>query len=322
MKSHRILFPALLALLLSTSGCLFHTRTVETRLSTAKLQTATQQELINRLNEDAARVRSFNATVDIDSSVGGEKRGKVTDFKEIRGYILVRQPNMLRMIGLYPIVRNKAFDIVSDGQQFKLSVPATNKFFVGHNQAIEGSDSPLDTLRPQAIYDALLLQAVNPENEIAVLEDSTEMVVDKQNHKLVQQPNYVLDVIRKSDKGWALARKVVFDRTNLVPHRQIIFDDDGSPVTDARYQVFKEYDGVQFPSFIEIKRPQEEYDIRLFMVKLAINQPISEDQFALEQPTGSILVNLDDRKKSTSAKDAKEPAAPVPSAAPSATAPH
>jgi hypothetical protein len=301
MKSCRILLLVLLALLVSTPGCLFHTRVVETRLSTAKLQTATQLELIDRLNQDALQVKSLNATVDIDTSVGGEKRGKVTSFKEIRGYILVRQPGQLRMIGLYPIVHNKAFDLVSEGTGFKLSIPATNKYYVGHNQAIEGSDSPLDTVRPQAIYDALLLQPVNPENEVAVLENSTEMVVDKQNHKLVQQPNYVLDVIRKTARGWTLSRKVVFDRTNLVPHRQIYFDEGGKPVTDANYQVFKEYDGVSFPGYIDIKRPQEEYDIRLFIVKLSINQPISEDQFALDQPAGSILVNLDDRRKDVSA---------------------
>jgi hypothetical protein len=181
-------------------------------------------------------------------------------------------------------------------------VPATNKYYVGHNQAIEGSDSPLDTIRPKAIYDALLLQPVNPENEIAVREDSTELVVDKQTHKLVQQPNYVLDVIHKTDRGWRLARKVVFDRTNLVPHEQIYFDEHGKPVTDASYQVFKEYDGVEFPGYIDIKRPQEEYNIRLFIVKLSINQAISEDQFALEQPAGSTLVNLDERQKSVSAK--------------------
>ena len=53
------------------------------------------------------------------------------------------------MIGLYPIVRNKAFDMVSDGQEFKLSVPATNKFYIGHNQVrSQDSSSPLDTLRP------------------------------------------------------------------------------------------------------------------------------------------------------------------------------
>ena len=120
MKLSRLLIPAVLALLFSATGCLFHTRTVEVRLSSAKLQTATQQELIDRLNHDAAQIKTLNATVDIDTSVGGEKRGKVTDFKEIRGYVLVRKPNMLRMIGLYPIVRNKAFDMVSDGQRVQV----------------------------------------------------------------------------------------------------------------------------------------------------------------------------------------------------------
>jgi outer membrane lipoprotein-sorting protein len=302
--SPRRAFPAaaILVLLVST-GCLFRTRTVEVRLSTAKLLTATQQELIDRLNHDAAQVKTLNATVDIDSSYGGEKRGKVTDYKEIRGYILVSKPNMLRMIGLYPIVRNKAFDMVSDGKEFKLSVPATNKFYVGHNElTIQDSSSPLDTLRPQAIYDALLLQPINPDNEIAVLESSKEMVVDKQTHKLVQQDNYVLDVIQKTDHGWILARKVVFDRTSLVPHRQIMFDPHGNPATDANYQVFKDFDGVSFPSYIDIKRPQEEYDIQLIMVKLTVNQPITEEQFALQQPPGSQLVDLDNRNKNASGK--------------------
>ncbi len=302
MKLPRLLLLAVTALLLSATGCLFRTRTVEVRLSNAKLQTATQQELIDRLNHDAAQIKTLNATVDIDTEVGGEKRGKVTQFKEIRGYVMVRKPNMLRMIGLYPIVRNKAFDMVSDGQEFKLSVPATNKFYIGHNRSIKDSSNPLDTIRPQAIYDALLLREVDPQNEIAVLESSTEMVVDSQKKKLVKQANYVLDIIRKTDQGWILARKVVFDRTNLRPHQQITYDDRGDPATEASYQVFKDYDGIQYPGLIDIKRPQEEYDIRLIMVKLALNQPISEDQFALQQPVGSELVNLDERNANANAK--------------------
>ena len=302
MKPSRFLLPTVFVLLLSAPGCLFHTRTVEVRISSAKLKSATQQELIDRVNQGAAQVKTLNATVDIDTSVGGAKRGKVTSFKEIRGYILVRKPNMLRMIGLYPIVRNKAFDMVSDGQQFKLSVPATNKFYVGHNQAITDSDSPLDTLRPQAIYDALLFQSIDSKNEIAVLESSQEMVVDAQTHKMAQQPDYVLDVIRKNDRGWNLARKVVFDRAKLVPHRQIMYDDHGNPVTDATYQLFKDYDGVSLPSFVDIKRPQEEYDIILKVVKLTANQPLDESQFALQQPAGSILINLDDRNANANAK--------------------
>jgi outer membrane lipoprotein-sorting protein len=316
MKHPRVLVPAVFALLLSATGCLFHTRTVEVRVSNAKLQTATQQELIDRLNHDAAQIKTLNATVDIDTSVGGEKRGKITDFKEIRGYVLVRKPNMLRMIGLYPIVRNKAFDMVSDGHAFRLSIPATNKFYVGHNQVIKDSSNPLDSLRPQAIYDALLLQEVDPQNEIAALESSTEMVVDSQTRKLVKQPNYVLDVLRKTDQGWILARKVVFDRTNLRPHRQITFDEQGNTVTEASYQLFKDFDGIQFPGLIDIRRPQEEYDIRLIMVKVVLNQPITEDQFALQQPAGSILVNLDERNANTGAKQAGATAATSAQSAP------
>lgn len=307
MKSRRAFLAAAILVLLVSPGCLFRTRTVEVRISTAKLLTATQQELIDRLNHDAAQVKTLNATVDIDTSYGGEKRGKVTDFKEIRGYILVSKPNMLRMIGLYPIVRNKAFDMVSDGKEFKLSVPGNNKFYVGHNEVkIEDSSNPLDTLRPTAIYDALLLQPINPDNEIAVLESSKEMVVDKQSHKLVQQDNYVLDVIQKTDHGWILARKVIFDRTTLVPHRQIMYDPHGDAATDANYQVFKDFDGVSFPSYIDIKRPQEEYDIRLIMVKLTINQPITEEQFALQQPPGSLLVDLDNRDKNAKGRSSAQ----------------
>jgi hypothetical protein len=161
-----------------------------------------------------------------------------------------------------------------------------------------------------------LLQEVDPQNEIAALESSTEMVVDSQTRKLVKQPNYVLDVLRKTDQGWILARKVVFDRTNLRPHRQITFDEQGNTVTEASYQLFKDFDGIQFPGLIDIRRPQEEYDIRLIMVKVVLNQPITEDQFALQQPAGSILVNLDERNANAGAKQAGATAATSAQSAP------
>src|SRR5208337_975426 len=113
-RSPILLTGCLIALLLGETGCLFRTRVAEIRTSTAKLQTATKQELVARINQEATGIKTLNATVDIDTSVGGEKKGKVTEYQEIRGFILVRKPDMLRMIGLFPIVRNTAFDMVSD----------------------------------------------------------------------------------------------------------------------------------------------------------------------------------------------------------------
>src|SRR5580704_17679491 len=117
----------------SLSGCLFHTRTVDRKLSDRPLKTATQQELIDYVNAQAAKIQSMQATVDIDATSEDPKNGKATDYKEIRGYVLARKPSMLRLKGLLPVVRNTAFDMVSDGQEFKLWIPPQNKFFTGLN---------------------------------------------------------------------------------------------------------------------------------------------------------------------------------------------
>ena len=100
------------------TGCLFRSRKVEQPINAVQLKSATQPELIDYINTQAAAIQSMQATVDIDTTVGGVKKGKVTDYQEIRGYVLARKPAMLRMIGLMPIVRNKAFDMVSDGERF------------------------------------------------------------------------------------------------------------------------------------------------------------------------------------------------------------
>ncbi len=286
---------------------MFRTRVVEMRTSTAKLQTATKQELVDRINHEASQIKTLNATVEIAASVGGEKKGKVTDYQEITGYILVRKPDMLRMIGLFPLVRNKAFDMVSDGSRFKLSIPAKNKFYVGSAQVARPAGNPLENLRPQVIYNALLLPEID-KDEIAVLENDTETIVDAKTKKLVQQPDYVIDIIRRSDSdtGWYLYRKIIFERVNLVPHHQIIYDTAGEIATDATYQVYRDYGGVNFPSVIEIDRPQEEYTIRLTVDKLVINEPLRDDQFALQPPPGSQLVDLD-QPQNASAKSAPSP---------------
>src|SRR5712671_4925501 len=123
-----IRIPVFLLCLFPLGGCLFRSHSVERKVSTAVLKEATKDELIGIINREAAKIQTLNATVDISPAVGGSKKGKVTEYQEIRGYILVRKPAMLRMIGLFPIVRNRAFDMVSDGRDFKLWIPPKNRF--------------------------------------------------------------------------------------------------------------------------------------------------------------------------------------------------
>jgi outer membrane lipoprotein-sorting protein len=293
-------FLLLIFITIPLSGCLFRSHKVQPRqVSKAPLKTATQAELIEYVNTQATRVQSMQATVDIDTSVGGVKKGKVTDYKEIRGYVLARKPAMLRMIGLMPIVRNRAFDMVSDGQVFKLWIPAKNRFVVGRNDVeTHNIQQPLENLRPQQIYDALLLPPLDKKDEIAVVENGTEIVQDAKGHNL-EQPDYELDVIRNGDHGWFLARKILFSRTDLLPHRQLIYNPSGDLVSDVHYETYEDFSGANFPSLIEIWRPVEEYDIALKIVKLQLNEPLSNDKFLLEQPPGAQVVRLDQPQPQT-----------------------
>jgi outer membrane lipoprotein-sorting protein len=278
--------------LLPLSGCLFHSRRLERQVSNAPLMTATQQELIVKLSEEADKIKTLQATVDIDTSVANEAQSTVTDYKEIRGYVLLRKPAMLRMIGLMPIVRNKAFDMVSDGQQFKVWIPPKNKFVIGTNSTPPASGKPsLETMRPEDIYDALLVEPIDTEKEIAVVENGYETVIDPRRHR-VDQPDYELVVIRRGAKGWYLSRRIVFSRTDLKPHRQLIYDEDGRVRTEALYEKYTDYDHVWLPAAVQIHRPIEGYDITLNMLKMEVNKSLTNEQFQLDQPTGSEVVHV------------------------------
>jgi outer membrane lipoprotein-sorting protein len=286
------LFFLVLLIELPLTGCLFRSRKVQPPMAAGPVKTATQQELIAYINSQAASIQSLQATVDIDTSVGGAKKGKITDYQQIRGYVLVRKPSMLRMVGLAPVVRTTAFDMVSDGHDFKLSIPPKSRFVVGRNDVESHSvTQPLENLRPRHIYDALLIREIAP-NEIAVMETETETVNVSKKRRL-EQPEYVVDVIHKVGQDWTLARQVVFNRSDLLPHRQILYDDRGEIATDAVYQDYRDQNGVSFPWQIEISRPKEEYDITLTMVKLELNVPLGDDKFVLAQPPGAEVVHLD-----------------------------
>jgi hypothetical protein len=144
------------------------------------------------------------------------------------------------------------------------------------------------------IYDALLLHPIDPNSQIAVLENGEEAIVtDEKSKQQVSYPTYIVDIVQRGKDGWYLERKIIFSRTDLRVHRQLIYDKAGNLATEARYENFQDFNGVQFPTSIIIARPQEEYTIGLSVLKLTVNGPMTDEQFNLAQPAGSTLVRLD-----------------------------
>jgi outer membrane lipoprotein-sorting protein len=101
---------------------------------------------------------------------------------------------------------------------------------------------------------------------------------------------YILHLTRLAKDGeLLLSRTVWFDRLSLRLVRQVILDDAGNILTDARYSDWQNYDAVPFPKHLEINRPQDEYALVLTVVKMDINKGVSDDKFVLERPEGSQL---------------------------------
>jgi len=290
-RSRIFLLIALPIAVVPLGGCFYRSHPVALRTSITPLQTATGRDLIERINAEATEIQTLKATVGITASVGGSQLGKITEYQEIRGYILARKPSSLRMIGLFPILQTHVFDMVSSGQEFKLWIPPKNQFIAGNNDLARPSAEPLENLRPQIIYDALLLQAVDVRNDLAVLEEGEHNAIDPGIRKMALRRDYTLNIIKQNGREWYLSRKVVFDRTDLRPHQQLLYDEHGSIVTNLHYDEYKEFNGVSFPTKIEIWRPEEEYSIKLEVTKLAINEPIRDDQFVLDVPSGAGLAS-------------------------------
>ena len=160
---------------------------------------------------------------------------------------------MLHVIGLLPIVRSRAFDMVSDGKTFKLSIPPMNKFIEGPAQdSPQPSTNTLENLRPHVFFDSLLLHEIGA-SDIAVLEQGTDVVQDTSNKKKSWElPDYIVNVIAHDGDTWRLQRKITFSRIDLKPHRQMIYDRNGAIATEAVYDNFADFQGVNFPSQITI----------------------------------------------------------------------
>jgi hypothetical protein len=145
---------------LPLGGCLSRSRAVPVRMSTAPLQTATCAELIERISSQASEIRTLETTVGIAALVGGSKWANITEYQEIRGYILAREPSSLWMSGLFPIFQNQVFDMVSNRQEFRLWIPTKNQFIVGNNQMMTLSDATAFLDEPKQQGRQVLLSSV------------------------------------------------------------------------------------------------------------------------------------------------------------------
>ncbi len=244
-----------------------------------KLLTADQPALIEAISRQYSAVHDFNATVDMAPSLGSAEKNRITEYKDVRAYIYFRKPAEIHILGLAPLVRTRAFDMVSDGADFKLYIATQNRFIVGRNAVEAPSKNKLENLRPEHFVSGLLVRPVDPKTEQLTMINLTD-----ENNAF-----YILIALHDVAGKLQPARSIWFSRVDLQMSRQLIFDDSGNILTDARYSQWHAYDNVPFPKHIEINRPRDEYGVIIDIVKMDINKGVPDDKFELTQPEGSTL---------------------------------
>lgn len=245
-----------------------------------KILVAKKADLIKSIAETYDSIRSFSATVNLVPSVGSVYKGKITDYTEVPGYIDFRKPADIRIVGLAPVIRSTAFSMVSNGKEFKVYLPVTNKFIEGDNNAPATSQNKLENFRPETFMSAMLVRPVDLEHEfVTMVDDTTETFAF-----------YQLEILRKHPEGdFSVARRITFDRVNLLVVEQREYDEEGSIVSLTRYGNWQIYEGIRFPSRIDINRYNDGYGVELSVTKLEMNVPIPDTRFALARPEGTEL---------------------------------
>jgi hypothetical protein len=273
------------------TGCLYHTRKLQTPQAPAAVMTASVDQLASRIKDTYESIHSLSATVDLQASVGGLRKGTVTDYASFRGFILVRKPEMLRVLGLLPVVRTTAFDLVSDGTDFKLLIPPQSKAIEGKNSVTTKSANPLMDLRPNLFFDSMLVREIAPEDEVILTTDNN-VIQDPRTKKWFEERDYLLSIVREKNAPKEtnalrelIPRRVIrFNRENLQPIEQDIYNQDGAIETQTLYGPPQKFGDVMFPGVVTIKRPLEEFQIVITIQKLVLNQSLADDQFELKFP--------------------------------------
>ena len=246
---------------------------------------ATPEQLLDRYNAFARNLQSMNATVELKPSAGSAYSGVISEYHEVKAFVLASRPYNVRMIGEVPVIGKTVFDMASDGRDFEVSIPSKNKFLVGPVSLSRPSAKPIENLRPQHLIEALLWPEVRKE-EVSLPEEFNDQ----------SGRYYVLTVLRGGYQTEIL-RKIWFDRADLHVIRLESFGPKGALLSDVRYANWQPLQapvsGIsEYPDSIRIDRPRDEYQLDMTVTKITLNETIGADRFELKAPTGVEVVHL------------------------------
>jgi hypothetical protein len=277
--------PLLLAVTIGGWGCAVkHTIRLSPPPVSAPPRQATVAELVGEIDAWSRGIDTLRATVEFKPTTGSIYTGVINEYQTVGGFILMKKPAMIRILGQAPVVKTEIFDMVSDGRQFRVSIPPKNKFIVGYSDYQGSTKQPLENLRPAHILDALLIPPID---------ETREKFFNEEVHAPTGRYYYVLNIVEPKGAGeLSLKRKVWFDRSDLSISGLQLYGPGGALIEGVDYAAYRDFQGISYPSQITLNRPGEGYRLSITVEKATFNQPVPPEKFVLNQPPNSTLVEL------------------------------
>lgn len=299
----------LLSMAIALAGCGGKVKVVKVTPPAARpvVLDATREELLEKYNASARAVNSLNATVELKPTAGSKYSGVIEEYHEVKAFLLAQRPASIRVIGQATVIGKTVFDMASDGETFRVSIPSKNKFLIGSVSVERASSKPIENLRPQHLLDALLWPEVRKEETVLFEEFNEESA-----------RYYVLTVLRGGYQTEIL-RKIWFDRSVLQVARLESFGPRGILVSDTHFSNWQPVDAdgsatpasssaqQQFPRSILIERPHDDYRLDLQIAKVTLNPDIPAERFKLEQPAGAEVIHVGEPAAETQPKQNTQP---------------
>jgi outer membrane lipoprotein-sorting protein len=271
--------------LLFQASCIKKTIVVPQAQRLLPAKTATRPELLQALEEHSRQISTLKATVGIEFSRGGAKSGVLDEYRETKGYVFVDRPSHIRVQVQMPIVLTTVAVMVSDGQEYRLSIPIKNQFAIENVNAPISPKSSLSNLRPQIFLDGLFVDVRPYRDKPTVKALFEETVVGIHSY-------YVFSFFDTANAEPELLEKIWIDRKDLDVSRKQVFSREGRLETDVEYQDYRNDEGIQYPKAIVIHRPIEDFSVKLTFQQTTMNDKLDAKIFELPRPDGSELVQL------------------------------
>ena len=216
----------------------------------------------------------MKSTIYITLTVESDDRAEKTEHREVRGALVARRPKWIRTTAQTPGGMSKAIDMVSNGDTFQVHVPWKNRVYEGINNLDKPSDNRAENIRPQHLLSAIMFAPIGQE-QLILMDTETYGRTGYQ----------VVHIVDRDESGEPkIRRKYWFSRDTLALARLQILDENAELATDAWYRDWQEENGLPYPKFAQIRRPQDGYQIDIQILKAGLNETVPDASFVLTLP--------------------------------------